>query len=190
MKSSLKWAIAIIVLAAILGMAASFMIKPAAQILYKDTDGNTCREKYVLENQQLLVFENGEEIWHSPQEWHIKQIKLADADNNQQEEVLLVLWKKGSYGKSKPFWFTGTDNEYSCHLFVYKILAGKMKEVWCSSALEFPIINLEVKDTNGDGRNELNVTEGPRTGFAYALRQCFIQQESKWIWNGWGFERV
>jgi len=67
-----------------------------------------------------MVFENNHLIWHTPGEWQVNQIRLADADNNGQTELLLVIWKKGSFGKSKPFWFKGFDDKYTCHLFLYR----------------------------------------------------------------------
>ncbi len=180
-------------LAVILGMAAwlkwGYKLS-ASQTLYGDTDDNGLREKYSLNNQQLHVYEGSQLIWHTPKEWQVKQIKLADADNNDQTELLLVIWKKGSFGNSKPFWFKGPDDQLTCHLFVYHLLAGRMKAVWCSSALEHPIIRLDVKDSNGDELNELQVTEGPSYGFAYPIRQYLNQQDTKWIWNDWGFKRI
>ena len=193
MKSSLRWGIIVMLLAVILVMAAwqIWGYNPtAAQVISGDIDGNDLREKYMLGKNQLQVFEDSHLIWHTPKEWQVKQIKLADADNNGQKELLLVVWKEGSFGKSKPFWITGADDEYSCHLFLYRLAAGKMRAVWCSSALEHPIIRLDVKDSNADGLNELQVTEGPRYGFAYALRQYLSQQDTLWGWNDWGFERI
>lgn len=190
MKAALKWGVIIILLTIILAVAVSFKGSSVSQTIYGDTDGNGSQEKYVLRNQQLQVFEDNRLIWNTPRDWKIKQIKLADADNNKQTEILLVIWKNGSFGKSKPFWIKGQDNNYTCHLFLYRLLSGKMKEVWCSSALEYPIINLDVKDSNADGLNELNVLQGPRAGFAYALRQYVNQQETKWLWSDWGFKRI
>ncbi|MEN6463275.1 MAG: hypothetical protein ABFC94_18145 [Syntrophomonas sp.] len=191
MKTILKRAAVAVVLllAVVLGLAISDKWGSSAQTVYGDIDGNGIREKYLLKDQQLQVFENNRLLWHTPREWQVKQIKLADADNNKQTELLLVIWKKGSFGKSKPFWFKGPDDKYTCHLFLYRLRSGRMKEAWCSSALQHPIINLDVNDNDADGLNELNVREGPQTGFAYPLRQLFFHRNTRWIWNEWGFEK-
>lgn len=190
MKLILKRAAIItLLLVVILGLAVSYKWGASSQSIYGDIDGNGSREMYVLKNQQLKVFENNRQLWQTPREWQVKQVRLADADNDKQTELLLVIWKKGSFGKSKPFWFTGPDDKYTCHLFLYRLRSGRMKELWCSSALQYPIINLEVKDSDADGLNELNVREGPETGFAYPLRQLFFHQDTKWIWKDWGFAR-
>ncbi|MEN6350615.1 MAG: hypothetical protein ABFD08_14615 [Syntrophomonas sp.] len=189
MKPILKRSIVVFLLAAILGLVVVDKWGSSSQTVYGDIDRNGNQEEYLLKNQQLQVFENNHLIWHTPGEWQVNQIRLADADNNEQTELLLVIWKKGSFGKSKPFWFKGPDDKYTCHLFLYRLLSGRMKEVWCSSALVNPIIKLDVKDTDADGLNELNVREGPQTGFAYPLRKLFSHQNTTWIWNGWGFTR-
>lgn len=183
----------VLLLTAILVTAARYKLiyeRPVCQVLCHDIDGNGINEKYVLNKQRLKVWEDSHLIWQTPQEWQVKQIILADADNNEQKELSLVVWKKGSYGKSKPFWFKGPDDQYSCHLFIYRLLSGRMKAVWCSSALEHPIIHLDVLDRDDDGLKELIVTEGPRYGFAYALRQHINRHDTSWVWNGWGFERI
>jgi len=190
MKTVLKWICLVILLAAVVWMAAGNRSGSAVQTIYRDTDGNGYQEKYRLTDHQLRIYENDRLIWQSPQEWTIRQICLADADNDKQTELVMVVWKHGSFGNAKPFWFKGPDNEYTCHLFLYRMVSGRLKEVWCSSALVNPIIEMKVEDSNQDGLNELNVVEGPRAGFAYSLRQLFHRQETTWIWDSWGFKRL
>lgn len=185
--------ILILSLAAIAGMAAwlLFGLQPsAARQFSKDIDGNGLTETYLLKNQTLEVSENNILIWRTPQEWQVRQIIAADADNNQQQELLLLVWKEGSFGQSKPFWLEDEDRQMSCHLFVYRLAAGKMRARWCSSALVHPIITMDVKDVNGDGLNELLICEGPESGFAWQIRQFLARQNTVWIWNEWGFERI
>lgn len=193
MKPRLQWIIIVMLLVVISGMAAWLKSEYTAsvpRILYGDINNNGCKEKYILKKHQLAVWEGSRLIWQTPADWQINQIKLADADNNGQKELLLVVWKKGSFGISKPFWFKGPDSAFTCHLFVYRMMADRIKAEWCSSALEHPILHLDVKDSNTDGRNELLVTEGPGYGFAYSLRRHIFRQNTTWVWNGWGFERT
>jgi len=190
MKTVLKRVCLILLSAAVLGAAAVNILNPPAQTIRKDTDGNGYREEYRLANNQLRIYENNRLIWQSPDDWNIRQISLADADNDHRTELIMVLWKHGSYGEIKPFWFKGKDNEYTSHLFLYRMRTGVFKEVWCSSALVNPIIEMTVEDSDNDGANELHVLEGPSAGFAYSLRQLFHRQETRWIWNSWGFERM
>jgi hypothetical protein len=87
-------------------------------------------------------------------------------------------------------WLKERDDEYSNHLFLYRLVPGKIKPVWCSSALVHPIITLEVQDINQDGNNELKVLEGPSAGPCYNLRQHFSRRSTDWVWQGWGFDRI
>ncbi|NPV92856.1 MAG: hypothetical protein HPY50_18980 [Firmicutes bacterium] len=141
-----------------------------------DLDQDGVPERYVLNDQQLIIA-GEKEIWRSPPEWEVTGFKLADATNDGQGDLLLVLWKSGSFGQHKPFWFKGEDDQYSNHLFVYNLAKGKLHPVWCSSALDQPIIELSVADVDQDGRNELVVLgeEGALT---------------TWRWRDWGFHQV
>jgi hypothetical protein len=189
MKTVLK-RLCLVLLAAVLGAAAFIISDSPAQTIRRDTDGNGFQEVYRLAGSRLQIHENNRLIWQSPADWNIRQISLADADNDHRVELVMVLWKHGSYGEIKPFWYKGTDNDYTCHLFMYRMRTGRLTAVWCSSALINPIISLTVAERNHDGLNELDVLEGPRLGFAYGIRQLFHRQETRWIWNGWGFERM
>lgn len=156
----------------------------------RDLDNNGKIENYLLEKGQLTVREGNRLLWKTSEDWTIQSCHTADADNDGFEELLLVLWKKGSFGSSRPMWQKGKDDAYSNHLFLYRLVSGKIKPVWCSSALVHPIINLEVQDINQDGKNELKVVEGPSAGPAYNLRQQFSRRSTNWVWQGWGFVQI
>lgn len=160
-------------------------------VLSDDTDNNNLREKYVLNQNQIKVIEGRRTIWHSPREWQIKQVRLGDADNDGRKELLMVVWKKGSYGNCRPWWVNKKDDQQlTCHLFIYRMTAGRMKAVWCSSALEYPIKQASIADVNRDGLNELQVQEIPGYGTFNRIKALFGNYQSLRIWNGWGFEQV
>lgn len=149
----------------------------AGEVREHDLDRDGVLEQYVLDHQRMVVTIEGVEVWRSPAEWRVTDFALADATNDGRNDLLLVLWKHGSFGSSKPMWFIGDDNEVSNHLFVYNLAQGKMKPAWCSSALDEPIQELSVRDEDGDGRSELVVQE---SGGSFTL----------WRWRDWGFYRA
>ncbi|MGI6453201.1 MAG: hypothetical protein ACOX0E_07055 [Syntrophomonadaceae bacterium] len=149
---------------------------PQAVSLTEDTDNNGIKESYTLNRGQLTVVEGSRQLWQSPGSWEIRQILLADADNQGQKELIMVVWKEGSFGSAKPFWLKAEDNTYSCHLFMYRLISGKLHPVWCSSALDAPIEELEAADLDKDGIIELKVHEKHNT-ITY------------WQWQEWGFAR-
>lgn len=164
----------------------------APQVVHRDTDHNGLEETYTLyAHGRVTVEQEGVCLWESPREWEIKSLSVADADRDGKEELLLVLWKEGSFGRSKPMWRKEPDQGRGNHLFVYRLTAGRMKPVWCSSALDHPILQLQVTDVNGDGQQELEVIEGPPADSRlYVLRQLFCRNRTLWQWQGWGFVRI
>lgn len=150
-------------------------------------DQDNYREQYVLRHRHLTIIEKGKEIWSSPPGWQVGQLLLADANNDGRDDLVLTLWKKGSFGRDKPFWMKGEDQRRTNHLFVFDLVNDQLKPVWMSSALEPPIQSLEIKDMNHDGKNELVVDE--RDTF---WRRIFYKQEqmSLWRWDDWGFSRL
>lgn len=165
------------------------MVKsPGEYVLSADTDKNGVGETYLLENGRVKVQEGDRLLWQSSPDWHVEQILVADADNDGSEELLMVLWKHGSYGKVRPFWHKGDDNAYSCHLFMYRLCAGRMKAIWCSSALDKPI--LKVNALTGTKYTILEIQEGfVGNSLPYPLNKAFKPQPTTWQWQGWGFTR-
>lgn len=158
-----------------------------SKLLTGDSDGDGHLETYRLAEGQVTVITENAVLWESDPTWKVTDLVVADADNDGQEEMLLVLWKVGSFGTSKPMWMKGEDTEYSNHLFMYRLVAGRMKPVWCSSAIEYPILRLQVEDHDDDGLQELLVTEGPAAGPFYSIRQLFYKKHTTWQWQEWGF---
>lgn len=154
-----------------------------------DTDGNGQQENYQLADHRVLICQNGDLIWESPAEWKVTHLVLADADYDGQKEILMVLWKRGSFGSSRPLWLEGPDNDFSNHLFMYRLTSGRIKPVWCSSAIAYPILDLQIIDQDEDGKPELLVTEGPPSGNLYLLRKLFYRNQTLWEWQDWGFVR-
>ena len=159
---------------------------PAKQ-LTADTDGDGRMETFQLAGGRVTVKSGNTLLWESDPAWTVTDLAVADADNDGQEEMLLVLWKEGSFGTSRPFWIKEEDREYSNHLFMYRLTAGRMKPVWCSSAIQYPILHLQVTDHDRDGHQELLVTEGPAAGPLFSIRQLFFKQQTTWQWQDWGF---
>ncbi|MDH7578906.1 MAG: VCBS repeat-containing protein [Bacillota bacterium] len=142
-----------------------------------DRDGQP--ECYDLRKGRLTITGQGRITWQSPAEWRVTAFALGDANNDGIDDLNLVLWKKGSFGRDKPFWVTGSDEDVKNHLFIYDLAHGSLKPVWLSSNLDAPILELSIEDVDGDGKNELLVVEGDYTSPS--------RQKTVWQWNGWGF---
>lgn len=158
-----------------------------------DLDGDGKAEEYSLEDNRLSVKEEGETLWKSPRDWHVDSFTLADADNDGTGNLVMSLWKEGSFGKSKPFWHVGEDVSYKNHLFVYKLEGNTFRAVWCSSDLYRPILSFDIRDEDDDGLHELVVREGEYKKVSeerYKTDPDSIPRTTVWKWNQWGFEKI
>ncbi|ODA41046.1 hypothetical protein DSBG_2221 [Desulfosporosinus sp. BG] len=153
-----------------------------------DSDGIT--EAYNLVDHCLTVREGDQELWRSPRDWRIDNFALDDVDNDGTINMVITLWKKGSFGSVKPFWLTIEDEDYKNHLFVYRFKNKAIKQVWCSSDLDRPIISFTIRDYDGDGLNELVVKEGQYRKIDeehYTLDTKAPVRTTVWRWDEWGF---
>ena len=142
----------------------------------------------VLEGGSLTVVHRGQEVWRSDPSWDVRELLVADLNNDDEQEVALVLWKPfrpdppvfyDAFGFPAP-WEEGSLRN---HLFVYGWRDGDWLPLWCSSPIADPISDLTLGDVDGDEANELVALEG-------SYGDCLdapARQVSVWRWNGWGF---
>jgi len=180
----------LILLLLILGGAGWLYLPPTPGISERQADltRDGQAEKYLLKNGCLRVSQGRDTLWLSPPGWHVTQVVIADVNSDGKDEMGLVLWKYGSFGHSKPMWMRGKDRAVSCHLFIYGLKNGQLRPIWCSSALDRPIIRLRADVKSGT--SWLEVTEGPPAGPFYLLRQIMARSQTRWQWKEWGFWRV
>ncbi len=92
-------------------------------------------------------------LYKSNHEWLVIDCMIFDIDHDQNDEILLHVWKKGSFGEYQPFW-REKDNKtiYSEHLFIYEwdiSRADRLDPKWMSSAM--PVTGEQViAEENGD----------------------------------------
>ncbi|PKM79612.1 MAG: hypothetical protein CVU89_17350 [Firmicutes bacterium HGW-Firmicutes-14] len=157
-----------------------------------DLDGDGMTEEYILADHRLTVREGDKYLWQSPGDWRIDNFALGDVDNDGTVNLVMTLWKTGSFGSVKPFWQTAEDTSYKNHLFVYRLKNKAMKQVWCSSDLDRPIVSFTIRDVDGDGQS-LVVEEGKYrkiSGERYALDKKAPVRTTVWRWDEWGFRLV
>jgi len=158
-----------------------------------DLDGDGLAEEYSLMDNILSVSEGEQAIWKSSPDDHVDSFALGDVDNDGTVNLVISLWKKGSFGEMRPFWHTGEDADYKNHLFVYKLRENTCQPVWCSSELDRPILSFAISDSNGDGLNELVATEGQYkkvSGAIYAPDPDGLVKTTVWQWEEWGFRNL
>ena len=112
----------------------------------------------------------------SDETWFVADCLVFDVDRDDADEVLLHVWKPGSFEQYQPFW-READNKtlYSEHLFLYDwdtARSDRLDPFWMSSAM--PVRGREVTaDENG-----VICVHAP-DGSA-----------SHWYWGSWGLLRA
>jgi len=90
--------------------------------------------RFVLKNRSLTVQRGGAVLWVTEPGIFAEDFLLGDIDCDGETELLLLLWKRGSFGPSRPFWVE-RDCGYSQHIFLYRLKEGELRPFWMSSAL-------------------------------------------------------
>jgi len=115
---------------------------------------------------------SGNMIFESPKEYRVQDAFTGDIDSDGNTELVVLLWKKGAYGPSRPFWVKENDNDWGQHIFIYRY-DGTLNIIWGTSYIPFEI---EKMIYDPDTRIIHIVEHG--TG------------ESDWMWLSWGLVNI
>ena len=139
-----------------------------------DLTGDGRPETVRLEGEQVVVYEAGVEAWRGLPEWRVADLALGDPNDDGRAEIVLALWKPDQEGVLRS------------HPFIVGYRGGTYRVLWGGSALANPIHEVELRDVDGDGAEELLVLEkqgdtdpAGSTGGGWAV--------AAWRWHGWGF---
>ena len=129
----------------------------------------------LLGNKSLCILAGDDVIWTSPEEVKIQEALSCDIDNDGEDELLLLCWKRGRYGTHRPFWVDRDESKWSQHIFVYEYNGGEVRPKWMSSYIG--------QDVSDIGENQ---KEGRQ------VRLLLTDPDGKvssWMWNSWGFAK-
>lgn len=136
-----------------------------------DLNGDGTEEAIRLADSRITVSCEEEVIWESDSEWAVTDFLVADINRDDRQELLLLLWKNGSFGEYTPFW-KENDEEYSQHIFIYRMSEDKIQAVWMSSRLK-----PQVQSWNMTEDNLIHIVTADG-------------EDTSWLWGQWGLERV
>ena len=129
-------------------------------------------EEIVLQGRTVSVWENGTVVWQSDREIRVQDILWGDIDHDGEKELMLLCWKKGRYGDSRPFWVTEDEKTWSQHIYLYDWAEGEISPIWMASD-----IGMEVMQWSFDETDRLVITD--RKG-----------QQTAWDWISWGLTKL
>ena len=136
-----------------------------------DLTGDGLPELVRLQQEQVVVYAGGREIWRGLPQWRVVDIALGDPNDDGRGELLVALWKADMDGVPRS------------HPFIIGYRQGAYRVLWGGSAVTYPIREVELGDVDGDGVQELIVLEDMGEDCTPAGATAV----SVWRWHGWGF---
>ena len=158
-----------------------------------DFDGDGIDETAELVNRQVIVRSGGQVRWESPKVWQVYQAQVADLNNDNLPEIILLVWRP-----FKPWpvdtWLPngGRIGKFhnpagmSCHMILIGWNGSSFRERWAGSAMAEPVKAFAVADLAGNGKQLLVTLESKYEEPPSAPSQTL----KVWEWNGFGFSVV
>lgn len=122
-----------------------------------------------LKDRKLTITDQGTVVFRAPEEVLVQDALWCDIDHDTQKECLILCWKIGRYGESRPFWVEKDEKKWSQHIYIYHLdQEGILKPSWMASD-----IGLDVRTMAFTEADRLILTEpgGKKTS---------------WDWISWG----
>ncbi len=135
--------------------------------------GKTVQVRVVLKNRAVRIFDGSEEIFRSRRGWKVSDVLAGDLDGDGLEEIIFLLWKRGSYGTSHPFWEKNDIRHFSQHIFIYTMVNGEIVPWWCSSAIGEKAAEISLKERTDAAGQAIRLTRPDGSA-------------SVWAWGGFG----
>ena len=138
-----------------------------------DVNGEEVRIR--LSKRKLSLILDDQTLWKSDNRWRVADALFGDLDRDGGDEVVLLVWKQGSYGQYRPFWVEKNDKSWSQHIFIYqwdKESDQRMVPIWMSSR-----IGMKASSIYLDEDAVLHITEPDG-------------KESLWRWDSWGLTLI
>lgn len=153
-------------------MSGFFLANWTTKAELKDINDDGIVEECVLKNRKFTIFHNGETIWKSKEEWKVENYLLGDINDDGYMDILLLCWKRGSFGEHRPFWVEKDDTSYSQHIFIFSVTEKGIGSIWMSSELKPELKKWEMHE---DGTMTFVSKDG---------------ESMLWGWEGWGLVRL
>lgn len=149
----------------------------------------------MLSHKKATVRQNESVIWTSPADMRVQQALSGDIDNDGEDELILLCWKVGRYGRSKPFWVKEDERKWSQHISVYEYGQEKIKPKWMSSYIGQDVTWMAVGSRGAGslkGQNEAESDEELPNRESQRKRLLLTAPDGKvssWFWDSWGFTK-
>ncbi len=129
-----------------------------------------------LKNRRFSISDSdGNILWESEKGWRVSDYILDDIDHDGEDEVVILFWRRGSFGPFKPFWIEKDEKTWSQHIGIYDYdtkRGDRIDPIWVSSRM-----GIKAKEFRLDEKEYLHIItpEG---------------KDTLWFWNTWGLMLV
>lgn len=155
------------------GLAALWLLtRPPLWVKWERRTITDASRTVTLRHRRVTVAENNAALWQSEDGVLVQDVLWEDIDHDDQPELLLLCWRRGKYGDSRPFWVEEDENSWSQHIFIYDWLDGTAKPIWMASDL-----GREVVSWSFSPRERLILTDRAGT-------------QTAWDWQTWGLTNI
>ncbi|MBP3279005.1 MAG: CapA family protein [Butyrivibrio sp.] len=135
-------------------------------------------------------------FWSSPSEYKTQDGFLTDIDRDGATEMILLVWKRGRFGKHRPFWITSDERCYSQHIFIYDVGSGAQKGIDGNESGHDSVISGVVSqkwfasDIGVDVKRMKLLNEGSATSEAVLLTEDIDGNCALWHWESFGLKTM
>lgn len=130
-------------------------------------------ERIALEGKRVSLYLEDQVVWQSEADEPVQDVLWCDIDHDSRRELMLLCWRQGRYGQSRPFWEEETQEEdWTQHIFIYDWTGEEVKPIWMASDL-----GVEVEKWSFTPESRLTLEE--RSG-----------RVSAWDWQSWGLSAL
>ena len=129
-----------------------------------------------LKNKKLQVKAgNGDITFESERGFKVQDVFVTDIDRDGDNEMIALLWKKGKYGKHRPFWVKSDEKNYSQHIFLYDLNPdGSVGHKWGASEIGVDAVRMKLMEKNA----------------SILLIEDKDKNCTLWTWEGWGLKNI
>lgn len=134
------------------------------EFTYQDTEVS-------VKGRKIVVKRNGEAMWSLDPAIKVQDALSMDIDRDGEQELIVLCWKIGRYGNRKPFFVEKDEKKWSQHIYIYRLVADKIKPVWMASNISVDACSMQAD------KNALKIYEKDGTS-------------SRWTWLYWGLSKA
>ncbi len=95
-----------------------------------------------LEDRCMKLLVNERTCFVTNRDWFVQDVLCQDINCDGMDELVLLVWKHGSYGDHLPLWVKHNDIRLEQHIFIYQwdsSRENRLKPVWMSSTLGYEV---------------------------------------------------